>query len=355
MFEDLKKKSIKSSIPVFIMMLVIGLALCAYQFGNVASAIRGHAKLEELKPEDIKEGMVIDASIEANYGAFMEMYKKNTSTGKKTTTSLYYIIWTGTENDDPFMGVRVPVSMEDEMEAMADNTFSNKYSDPIKISGTVKKMTSSEEKYFISYMKEFGYTEQEVKDMIIPYYIYDGKVGDMVSEVVYVIFGIGLVLVIWSIIYIIRVFGGSKLKKIRKEIAEAGYTEEQAEADWASASGILIKGAVLKVGRVFTYFEEGGTPHAIKKDRLVWAYMKTTTHKTNGITTGTTYEIMMFTNDNKQYSFIVADEPEARRVLEAMSAQMPWMIFGYDDQLRRCYKKDINEFLDIRYNKIEKM
>lgn len=353
MFEQLRKKSVKSSIPLFIMMLVIGLGLCAYQFSNVVSAIKGHAVLSELTPEEIEYGMVVDASIETNNGAFMEMYKKNTSTGKKTTTSLYYIISMDPDNNPPYMAVRVPVSMEDEMEKMADNTFARKYSDPIQISGTIKKMTSSEEKYFISYMKEFGYTEQEVKDMMIPYYIYHGKVGDMVSEVVYVIFGCGALLTIWSIIYIIRVTKGSKLKKIRKEIAESGYTEEQVDADWASSSEILTND-VMKIGQVFTYVNDG-VPHAIKKDRLVWAYMKTTTHKTNGITTGTTYSVIMFTKDNKEFAIDVKDEAAARHVLNEMGNRMPWMLLGYDDELRRCYKRNINEFLDIRYNKIEKM
>lgn len=351
MFEHLKKKSIKSSIPAFIIMLVIGIGLCAYQFSNVVSAIKGHAVLSELEPGKIKEGMVIDADIEANNGAFMEIY--TTTGGKKTTTALYYIISIDSDNNPPYMAVRVPASMEDEMEDMADNTFSGKFSEPIHISGTVKEMSSSTEKYFISYMKDFGFTEQEVKDMMVPYYIHHGKIGDMVSEVVYIIFAIGAVLAIWSIIYMFRVSKGSKLKKIRKEIADAGYSEEQVDADWASASEILTKDA-MKIGQVFTYIDDG-VPHAIKKDNLVWAYMKTTTHKTNGITTGTTYAVIMFTKDNKEFAIDVKDEAAARYVLDEMGKRMPWMLLGYDDELRRCYKRNINEFLDIRYNKTEKM
>lgn len=351
MLEHLKKKSIKSSIPAFLIMLVVGLGLCVYQFNNVVSAIKGHDVLSELKPEKIKEGMVIDASIEANNGAFMEIY--TTTGGKKTTTALYYIISIDADNNPPYMAVRVPASMEKEMEAMADRTFSGKFSDPIHISGTVKEMNSSTQKYFISYMKEFGFTEKEVKDMMVPYYIQHGKIGDMVSEVVYIIFGIGALLAIWSIIYMLMVMKGMKLKRIRKEIAESGYSEEQVDADWASASEILVKDA-MKIGQVFTFIDDG-IPHAIKKDRLVWAYMKTTTHKTNGITTGTTYSVIMFTKDNKEFDINVKDEAAARHVLEEMGNRMPWMLLGYDDELRRCYKKNINEFLDIRYNKIEKM
>lgn len=351
MFEYLKKKSIKSSIPAFIIMLVIGLGLCAYQFSNVVSAIRGHAVLSEQKPENIKEGMVVDADIEANNGAFMEIY--NTTGGKKNTTALYYIISIDADNNPPYMAVRVPVSMEDDMEAMADNTFSGKFSEPIHISGTVKEMNSSTQKYFISYMKEFGFTEQEVKDMMVPYYISHGKTGDMMNEMVYIIFGIGAVLTIWSIIYMFRVMQGSKLKKIRKEIADAGYSEEQVDADWASASEVLVNG-VMKIGQVFTFINDD-VPHAVKKENLVWAYMKTTTHKTNGITTGTTYSVIMFTKDNKEYPVGVKDESTARYVLDEMGKRMPWMLLGYDDELRRCYKRNINEFLDIRYNKVEKI
>lgn len=356
MFEKLKKKSIKSSLMTIILLLVFGLGACAFQFSNMLAALKGRQVFEELKPEEIKEGLVVDASITANFGAFMERYEKNTSTGSKRTTALYYIIWTGTENDSDFryMAVRVPASWEDKMEDMADNTFDNKYSEPIQVSGTIKEMNSSEIKYFTEYMMEYGYSKEQVNEMILPYYIHQGSLGNTSSGVVYVIFGAGVILIAWGVIYLIMVMNGSKLKTIRKEIAESGYTEEQVDADWTASAEILTKEA-LKIGQLFTYFSEGAKPHAIRNTRFVWAYMKTTTHKTNGITTGTTYEVLMFTKEKKEYSMPVSDEATARHVLEEMGKRMPWILLGYDEELRRSYRKNIDEFLNIRYNQIEKM
>lgn len=356
MFDKLKKKSVKSSLVTVIILLVIGIALCAFQLSNMIAVLKGRDVFEELKPEEIKEGLVVDASITANFGAFMERYEKNTSTGVKRTTALYYIIWTGTDNDTDFryMAVRVPASWEDKMEDMADNTFDNKYSDPIEISGTIKKMSSEESKYFTEYMMEFGYTKEEVQEMVLPYYIHQGSLGNTSAGTVYVVFGLGVILIAWGVIYLVMVMNGSKLKTLRKEIAESGYSEEQVDADWTAAAEILTKEA-LKIGQLFTYFNEGSKPHAIRNTGLVWAYMKTTTHKTNGITTGTTYEVLMFTKEKKQYSVGVADEAAARHVLDEMGKRMPWILLGYDEELRKLFKKNIDEFLDIRYNKIEKL
>lgn len=356
MFEKLKKKSVKSSLLTVILLVIFGLAACMFQFKNMVAALKGRSVFEELKPEEIKEGMVVDASITANFGAFMERYEKNTSTGVKRTTALYYIIWTGTENDSDFryMGLRVPASWEDKMEDMADNTFENKYSEPIEVSGTIKKMTSKELEYLTEYMMDYGYSKEDVEKMIIPYYIHEGSLGDTSAGVVYVIFGFGVVLIAWGVIYLLMVMNGSKLKTIRKEIADEGYTEEQVDADWAAAAEVLTKEA-LKIGQLFTYFSEGAKPHAIRNTRLVWAYMKTTTHRTNGIPTGTTYEVIMFTKDKKEFSVSVADEAAARYVLDEMGKRIPWMLLGYDEELRKCFRKNIDEFLNIRYNQIEKM
>ena len=99
-------------------------------------------------------------------------------------------------------------------------------------------------------------------------------------------------------------------------------------------------------------------------DEIVWAYQKTTTHRTNGIKTGTTYSVVLNAINKKKYEaqhifekrqfdISAAGESGALEILEYINEVMPWVVLGYDNDLSRLYNKDCKSFLDIRYTKVE--
>lgn len=351
MFEKLKQKSIKKSLVSVILLMVIGIVLIVVEFSNFKSLMNGHVKFETLAPEEINEDLIVDASITANFGAFIEEYEENTKTHVTRTTSLYYIIWTGDEDAEDFryMGVKVPVADESAMEAMAEATYNYEYSDPIEYSGAINKMTDEEYGYFKDYFLESGFTEEEIEDYTLPYYIQVGALTGGAAVSVYVILGIGVVLLLIGIIRLAMVLSGSGLNTIKKELEAAGFTESDAEYEYESAK-TFDKSGDIRIGRRMTFYMMGSKPHVIANEKIVWVYQNTTTHRTNGIKTGTTYSVVVNTYEKKSMHLGVDKESIAQEILEYVNETMPWAVVGYNDDISKMYNRDYQNFLQLRYN-----
>lgn len=355
MLEKLKKKSIMKTLPTVIIMLAVGIGLIVLEFSNVKSLMRGHVVFESLSPEEINGDLIVDVTLYDNFGCYSEQYEENTKTHTRRTTDLYYVIWTGDDDAEDFryMGIKVPVSDQRLMEEMADATYYGyEYSDPIRYSGAVNKMTSEEYKYFKEYFLESDFTEEELDEWVIPYYINVGALTGGAATSAWVIAGIGAAVVLVAVILLILALTGSKLKAFKKELSETGIDESSVDYEYENAV-LFHKGSDLRVGRRLTFFIAGSKPHVIANDKLIWAYQTTTTHRTNGIKTGTTYAVMLRTYDKKGFQVIVSKEADAQAALEYINEHIPGAVVGYNDDLSKMYQKDFQNFLQLKYNQRE--
>lgn len=365
MFEELKKRSIKKRMFPAILLLIIGGVALVFLFPKVMGAIKGNVAFETLSPDEIKENLLVEVTLDANFGCYIEEYEENTQTHYTRTTDLYYVIWTGDANatDYRYMGIKVPASDEKKMEAMAEATYNNESCDPIKYSGEIQKMPAEDYDFLREYFMGAGLTEEEFEEYTLPYFINTEvvPVNSAVVSCTFAVFALFLVLIgIWMIISAVR---GGRLKTFKKELADAGIGEAEADREYQSAH-ILLKPDDFRIGRKLTFYINGSKPHVILNDEIVWAYQKTTTHRTNGIKTGTTYSVVINTINKKKYEservFVkkqseisVAGEKKALETLEYIGQTMPWVLIGYDNDLYRLYNKDCQSFLDIQYNKAD--
>ena len=355
MLEKLKKKSIKKSISGIIILLIIGIVLIGIEFSAVISMIKGHVKFETLEPEEIRADLIVDASIDVNFGGFMEEYEENTKTHIRRTTDVYYIIWTGDEEstDYKYMGIKVPASYESRMEKMADATANYEYSDPISFSGAINKMSSQEYQYFKEYFEESGWTEEEIEDYTLPYYISVGALTGGAASSVYVILGIGVVLIIIGLFMLIHALTGGKLKSFKKEIEASGLSLTDVEYEYEGAK-MFYKRTDLRISNRCIFYMVGNKPQMLLNDKVIWAYQQNTTHRTNGIKTGTSYEILVYCLDSKKTSHVyIPNENVGREVLGYMNQIMPKAVIGYSDELVSLFRKDYQGFLQLRYYRTE--
>ncbi len=139
---------------------------------------------------------------------------------------------------------------------------------------------------------------------------------------------------------------------MKKEIEASGYSEERVSSEYASAP-VLNKGNELRIGKTFLFYLDGSKPRLIKNDSIVWAYQKTTTHRTNGIKTGTTYSILIYLADKKTRDISVNSEAVAKEVLQCMEQNIPRAVLGYSEELNRIYRREYDNFLKLRYNNPE--
>lgn len=348
MLEKLKKKSIKSTIPIVIVLCVIGVALIVLEFQNLIAVIRGPVVFEDLEPDEIKGTIVVDASITANFGAFFKWSEKNTQTNRTRTTSVYYIIWTGTEDSEDYryMAIKVPASDERKMEVMADNTNNNMYSDPIKYSGAIKKMPSKEYEAFREVFEESGWTDEEIDEGTLPYYINVGALTDSAGTTVFVIFGTGIVLVLIGLLLLIHAMTGGNLKSIKKELASLGLTETEADYEYECARAFNKKGN-LRISSKLTFFMLGKTPHVLLNDKVVWVYQMNTT--TNSVTT---YELRFFlVNNRNPFHIAISNSDTGTEALRYIAQTMPKTIVGYSEDLLNMFQRDYQGFLNLKYNR----
>lgn len=355
MLEQLKKSSIKKSLPAPIILLMIGIALFASEVSNMLALFRGRVAFESLEPDEIANKVIVDASIDANFGCYLKEYEENTKTHYKHTTNLYYVIWTGDEDavDYRYMGIKVPASDIKTMDKMAEAAYNGMRSDPVLYSGAILKMPSEEYQYFKEYFLESGWTEEEFEENTLPYYINVGSLVGGAAVSAYIFAGIGFGLALLGICLLIHALKGGHLKAIRKELAAAGFGENDADYEYQGAR-LFNKENDFRIGKRLTFFMLANIPHALSNDKIVWAYQKRTTHRTNGIKTGTTYAVVLHMYDKKKFEIFVRGEDGAMEVLEYINQEMPWAALGYDDDLNSMFYHDYQSFLNLRYNQTEK-
>lgn len=357
MLEELKKKSLKHSMPVTIILFVIAVILAVIaipKIGNVKN-------FEDLEPDEIKD-QYVKIGVTFSLGYCLEQYDENTSTHKRTTTHLYYVIPTGDEkahenaDDYRFMSIKVPVKYQKQMDEITDLSWQGEYSEPLTFVGQIRKLNNEEYRIFKSIMKEdFYLTDEEFEEITLPYYI--DVTGTSVitsnSGVYTILLVVAGLLVLWGVVRIIKATNGSYIKAFIKDFESAGCTETSAYSDLNNA--FSFSGDNIKVGRqLFFHGMNDTVPRAIPVSKILWAYQNTTTHRTNGVKTGTTYSLMIFVDGNKAATTIsVPSEAVAQGVLQQMNTLYPWVVIGYSDELKKLFNKDRAQFLQLRYNTVE--
>ena len=69
------------------------------------------------------------------------------------------------------MGIRVPASDENVMNAMAEAGYHYEYSEPLRYTGIIKKMSADNYRYFTEYFYKAGWTDAEIEQYTVPYFI----------------------------------------------------------------------------------------------------------------------------------------------------------------------------------------
>lgn len=357
MLETLTKKSFKHSLICTVFLLFFGLSLVISNGVTAISALDSYKTFEELAPDEIRDQLV-EVDVTANFGSYMAEYSENTSTHRRTTTHLYYIIWTGDEyaSDYRYMTIKVPARYQDKMDQIAENTYNEVYSDPLHFAGKIRILDNEEYSYFKEFFTAYDWTPEEIGEMTLPYYIdvtgTNPASGTEGINLLLCALGIGLIGI--GVYRVVKGATGGYMKKFRKAVEDAGFTESSIESDLNSATAYEKKGTI-KVGRLCTYYSLNGTvPRAIPNSKIQWAYQNTTTHRTNGIKTGVTYSVMIYADGEKNaHTIPVSTETIAQDILKKMNETFPWVIVGYSDDLKKLFNKDRAQFLQLRYNTVE--
>ena len=82
----------------------------------------------------------------------------------------------------------------------------------------------------------------------------------------------------------------------------------------------------------------------MRRDEIVWVYQKKSKHRRNGMSTGTTYGLIL-RDARGQLLELPSSEQDVNSYLVRLGEETPWAIFGFDQKLDELYNKQLQSFV----------
>lgn len=350
MFKEIKKRATRNAILTLIFCIVAGgfLFVC---FGKDAlTYLKGATDITEASVAKIKDTDYAEITLDKYnlYGCYSEQYSKSGSS--QTVSDYYYLVVVGDDNDMRFMGVKVKAKnrsklkkIEEEYTAM-DNGEDTGTTTTLKIKGKLTKMESKPYVHFkqtISQSYDFSYSELD--SVTLNLMVVDGTVN--VGELVFCLAGVVIILV--GIITMIIAASGVTVNKFKNELESRGpgYID-YVEQDFINAVKFT---KTVRIGREFTFLIKGTKCVMIPNNEIVWAYPVKTTHRTNGIKTGSTHSVKLLNNRKKEFILPADNADQANDIIDLYANMTDTIVLGYDDGLNGLFARNFDEFLNIAY------
>lgn len=131
---------------------------------------------------------------------------------------------------------------------------------------------------------------------------------------------------------------GKNQKQILKKANELSpgnpdYILQHAEQLYSTpgAGGLRFNGTLILV-------EEGAKQYLYGANELIWAYRSVIQHKTNGVPTGKSYQLVLVMRDGSMRAVPMPSQT-AEDQLVKISALLPNVVVGYDEQLAQLFNK----------------
>lgn len=340
----LKNQSVKRVILWTILLYFFGGFMFAIAFPAFETFLQKPVTLDEIDFSGEIEGIHVRDTVYGIYDWYCE------ETENYDTVAKEYII---DANDYYFIGLRAEHRKMNKADHLVE--ASNQYLDgtddgtllveaQYTIDGVIKAMPYDSERYYYEYA---DWCELD-REIFLPYYIDDGSYGsydtfDLVffSIIVIILFGFGTMLLIWA-------FSGHYQKSISTYINSCPNPAIATEKVENFLSVVpLEKG--MRYNHEFIFGTYGPTSVFGETEKLVWAYKHIVTHKRNFITVGKSYSLMLGFADGTIQTVDIATEEILDEHLENLHKLCPKAIFDYSNELEKMFKKDLPQFLSLKY------
>lgn len=335
MLKELKEKSTKQTrVAVIICVIIsIGLFACAW-FTGFHVLLNGKVDLYDLKDDEIgKQKQYVKAEI----FAVMDYYVYTTEDGE--TKEKEYIIPVGEKSYIGLVARGYNMKKCDELIQETTKYFngeSKELSEYLWVEGTILPMSEESLKYYKQYYATLGWSEEELK-AFLPYYLKIDYIGMFDASFLYLLCILAVVPILIAIWKILKNARGGYYKMVTDYCKKApNYDHAMAELDRFYHATAPVYG--FRIARDFFMAPNGVKTILFESRELLWAYLVTTTHRTNGIKTGTTYSIKLNLRDGKRYD-ITLTKAQVEDLLQVIAQRLPYVFIGYDKELDKAYKQ----------------
>lgn len=337
MFQALKKKYLVRYLLLTVMVFIVALLIIAVNADDIKVLLTPKVDLYDLYADEIKAPMRVEADIDF----IMDYYAYTTKDG--TTTEKEYFIPVGEEE---YMGIALRKSylsdadnnMQATWDYMDGDTDSLEQLETIHVTGTILPLDGRERQYYEGYISDLGWTEEE-EEVFLPYVLKVGYIGESTSSQFVFLMVLAAICLILGIIWLIMGLKGSCLKSVRKYCAASGSPEmargklEQFYAMTPEVCGIRLSSEyLLSMTGLKVSFAES--------KNIIWVYQHVLRHSVNLIPVAKTYSIIFMKADGSRIEVGMRNKKKAEAAMEHIAHVLPYVFFGYDEQLQKAFKQD---------------
>lgn len=371
MLEKLKKNSLKSLLPIIIIMLIVAVGLLVYFGPDFITWAKGPVVFEELSIDEIDD-QYVTMTFELTFGTFATEVTTTTRNGSKVSerdSMQYHAVLVGGldrymyTNESlywEFVGLAVPARYFDTTEIIDKNSdeFFENYDlraldTTMQVTGQILPMDEKMLRYYKSFFRSADYTDEEFEAYCAPYYIKVGSLARGSIEIVLLMNAVAVLLILGAIFMLIKALTGGYQRKLIKTLKAQGDMElERADVDFSSAFE-PTKG--VKIGRSYLFDCTSAKTKVIPLRQIAWAYTHQTNHRKYGRTVSTTFNSMIYTEDKKLHQLVIPSKDICDQIMDDLSKKCPAGIFGYSDQLKQMFNKNYDEFTRMRRQKEAEM
>lgn len=156
----------------------------------------------DLTKANVKPGLMVEGDIYCNFGVYEESYSTSYGIKDKSSEVWYYVIPCGEEE---YMGLAVSANelgtaLDKQTEQSYDymDGTTNVNPDLVHIKGAVTKMDNEDMGYFKEFLASGGYSDSEIEQLMVPYYITDGSYSQATTFLIIGVVGlaVGIVLIL---------------------------------------------------------------------------------------------------------------------------------------------------------------
>lgn len=344
MYQALKSKYIKKSMLLVIILIAAGIVAIATQAENLKVMFSKPVQLEDLDADDIKEGMLVEAEIDA----ILDYYAYTTE--DYTTVEKEYYIPVGEEE---YMGMVIRDSKINDADDIMELTWEYMYGDesaldgvePLHVKGTIREITGTHRQYYEEIVAEAGLTSEEIEEYFLPYAIMVGDTGDTATAGVVIVLVVGLILIFLGVMTLVRAMTGANFKKVKKYVAAAPDEEMVMQSlDRFYESTPEVSG--IRVSSEYFLGTTGLNAEFCPSKDIVWVYQYVLKHSVNLIPTGKTYSIMVMTTGGERIEVLMKNKKKAQQAMEHIARTLPYIFMGYGDDIQAYYTKNRQGMID---------
>lgn len=345
MKETLKKQATKSFGIRTTVVAVILIASLIFTKAGIIPLLFGGTSIDGTSDFDALEGKQV--SFDANYivAEYVRLTSTNTDTHRTTLTHVGYIVWD--YDNDVMFGIYLPASESNKLDAMIDETWGwldyeiEEVSSTLHVDGTLRKMEGQELKYFEETIDELLY--EDAQEMVRFYTIDTTQVNGLEKGWLAIISAVDMWALIYFIWSLVNYLTQSYYRAIKKFLDEnPTIPESRMEADFASA--VLFQKKIW-VGKEWTVYMKGMKAYLMENRKQVWAYYFRRTGRYS------VSQIRFFDRDKKNINIDIPHS-QYEEILKIYQDKQPQMVLGYDKDWEKMYKKNFDEFLNLRYNQV---